>query len=157
LIIAAYGLKAGRLVVGPDWIDSVYLDIDGKLPAWATSDQIPLMLRTLLADRLGLKLHQESQTIPVYELVVGRSGPKMKEVEPAKFSSDILRSPRSRGFRGHLTMSKLAALLSDDLDQYIMDSTGLTGIYDIDLKWSAEEANAAPPSGQSPQVKTSRR
>jgi uncharacterized protein (TIGR03435 family) len=151
LIIAAYALKAGRLVVGPDWIDGIYLDIDGKLPAGTTKEQVPRMLQALLADRLGLRVHRESRIIPVYELTIGKAGPKMKEIDPSKFLDQILRSPVSRGFRGHVTMPRLAAILSDDLDQYIMDSTGLTGIYDIDLKWSADEATATPPAEQSPQ------
>jgi uncharacterized protein (TIGR03435 family) len=151
LIRRAYGLQADRQLVGPEWIDTLFLDINAKMPEGATKEQIPRMLRTLLVDRLRLTVHQESRTMPVYELTVGKAGPKMKEVDPSKFINEILRSPLSRGFRGHVTMSRLAAFLSQDLDRYVLDSTGLKAIYDVDLKWTADEAIAPLRAGEPPQ------
>ena len=40
------------------------------------------MLQGLLAERFGLKFHREMREMPVYVLVVGRSGPKFKESAP---------------------------------------------------------------------------
>ena len=84
----------------------------------------------------------------VYELTVGKTGLKMKEVDPSKFSDEILRFPRNRGFRGHLTMPLLAYLLSDSLDRYVLDSTGLKGIYDVNVRWTPDESNTLVGTGE---------
>jgi uncharacterized protein (TIGR03435 family) len=149
LISMAYGLQADQQLVGPEWIHTCFLDVNAKMPEGATKEQIPRMLQTLLADRLRLTVHQESRIMPVYELTVGKAGAKMKEVEPSKFSDQILRWPR--GLRGHLTMPKLAYLLSVSLGRNVNDSTGLKATYDIDLKWTPDEAGAPPGTGESPQ------
>jgi uncharacterized protein (TIGR03435 family) len=141
LIIRAYGLKMSQQLIGPDWIRPLLLDVQAKMPEGATKEQIPRMLQTLLAERLKLAVHQESRIMPIYELTVGKAGPKMKEVDPSKVSDQILRFPPNRGFRGHLTMPVLAYLLSDSLDRYVLDSTGLTAIYDVDVRWTPVEAN----------------
>lgn len=139
LISMAYGLQADHQLIGPRWADTLFLDIDAKMPEGATRKQVPRMIQTLLTDRLRLTVHQESRIVPVYELTVGKTGPKMKEVDPTQ-SNEILRL--RRGFRGHLTMAHLAALLSEGLGRYVLDSTGLQAIYDVDLQWMPDEAAA---------------
>jgi uncharacterized protein (TIGR03435 family) len=78
ILIAAYGVKAYQLT-GPAWLDSERYDIVAKVPEGATKDQLNLMLRSLLAERFHLTLHRETKELPVYELVVGKNGPKLKE------------------------------------------------------------------------------
>jgi uncharacterized protein (TIGR03435 family) len=151
LIMMAYGPLADQQLVGPEWIDTAFLDVNAKMPEGAAKEQIPRMLKTLLADRLKLTVHQESRIMPVYKLTVGKAGPKMKEVDPSKFINEIVLSPLSRGFRGRLTMPILADLLSQSLDRYVLDSTGLKAIYDLDLQWTPDEASALPGAGEAPQ------
>ena len=55
-------------------------DIVAKLPAGATKEQVPEMLKALLADRFKLKLHRDTRETPVYALVVAKGGLKIKEV-----------------------------------------------------------------------------
>ena len=86
--------------------------------------------------------------MPVYELTVGKAGPKMNEVDPSKSIDQILRWPR--GLRGHLTMPILAYLLSESHDRYVLDSTGLKAIYDVDLQWTPDEASVLPGAGEAP-------
>ena len=150
LIMRAYGPLAGQQLVGPEWIRTAFLDVNAKMPEGAAKEQIPRMLQTLLADRLKLAVHQESRIMPVYELTVGKAGPKMKEVDPSKFIDQTLRWPRS-GLRGHLTMPGLAYLLSGETDRYVLDSTGLTAIYDVDFHWTPDEASALPGAAEPPQ------
>jgi uncharacterized protein (TIGR03435 family) len=42
-------------------------------------EQVKLVLRSLLKERFKLALHTEQKDIPVFNLVVGKNGPKLKE------------------------------------------------------------------------------
>jgi len=46
-------------------------------------EQLRLIEQHLLAERVKLAVHHESKEMPVFEMTVGRNGPKLKEsVEP---------------------------------------------------------------------------
>ena len=68
-------------ISGPDWMASTRFDVVAKLPADTARSGIPEMLRALLADRFKLAVHRETKELPMYALVVGKNGPKMKESE----------------------------------------------------------------------------
>ena len=83
LIMQAYRLSTYQLVGGPSWLDSERFDIVAKGPEGSRPDQVPLMLRGLLADRFKLKVHGETREAQIYALVVARSdgklGPKLSK------------------------------------------------------------------------------
>ena len=81
LLTTAYNLKAYQ-VKGPDWLDTERFSIVAKVPAGATKEQVPIMLQKLLVERFQIKFHHEAPEVPVYELVVGKGGPKLKESPP---------------------------------------------------------------------------
>src|SRR5215467_10908638 len=74
----AYKVKKYQ-ISGPDWMGSQRFDILAKLPDGASKDQVPEMLQDLLIQRFKLAVHHESKEQPVYELGVGKNGPKLKE------------------------------------------------------------------------------
>jgi uncharacterized protein (TIGR03435 family) len=74
----AYGVK-GFQISGPGWLDSERYDIVAKLPRGATKAEFMVMLQNLLAERFKLTLHREKKDLPMYALVVGKNGPKLKE------------------------------------------------------------------------------
>ncbi|HEY3826373.1 MAG TPA: TIGR03435 family protein [Bryobacteraceae bacterium] len=78
LISLAYGMKPYQ-VTGPDWMGAARFDIEGTLPAGASKDDVPKMLKSLLEDRFKLTSHLSSAEHPVLALVVGKGGLKMKE------------------------------------------------------------------------------
>jgi uncharacterized protein (TIGR03435 family) len=78
LILIAWDIKDFQLV-GPGWLDSQNFDIEAKVPAGATKDQAKVMLQNLLIERFHLTVHHESKEMKVDELLVGKSGPKLKE------------------------------------------------------------------------------
>jgi len=57
--------------------------IEATLPNGSRREQIPAMLRALLAERFGLATHVESRMIPAYDLVVAATGIRMRAVEAA--------------------------------------------------------------------------
>jgi uncharacterized protein (TIGR03435 family) len=81
LIRAAYKLKSYQLT-GPDWMNSQRFDMLAKMPEGATKEQVPDMLKALLADRFKLTVHNESKEHSVYALIVGKGGLKLKESAP---------------------------------------------------------------------------
>jgi uncharacterized protein (TIGR03435 family) len=86
LIMTAYDVKNYQ-VSGPDWLDNQRFDIVAKVPPGATKEQVQVMWQKLLAQRFGLKTHRETRSIPVYEIVVAKGGPKFKESAPAPADS----------------------------------------------------------------------
>jgi uncharacterized protein (TIGR03435 family) len=86
ILTNAYGVK-GYQINGPKWLDSERFDIVAKIPKGATKEQFQLMLQNLLAERFKLALHHETKDLPMYSLVVGKGGAKLKEsVEDATVS-----------------------------------------------------------------------
>jgi uncharacterized protein (TIGR03435 family) len=78
LIVDAYSVKRSQISGGPNWLDSERFDIVAKVPEGATKEQVKAMLQNLLAERFKLTLHRETKELPMYALVVGSKGPKLK-------------------------------------------------------------------------------
>jgi uncharacterized protein (TIGR03435 family) len=81
LLTLAYQVKGHQLSVQP-WMVTQRYDIQAKLPEGAKRGQIPAMMQTLLAERLGVKTHRENRELKVYALVVAKDGPKLKAAAP---------------------------------------------------------------------------
>jgi uncharacterized protein (TIGR03435 family) len=78
LLLKAYDLKSYQLI-GPSLIDRNKYDIFAKIPSGATTANINLMLQKLLAERFGMTVHRERRSLSLYELVVAKGGPKLRE------------------------------------------------------------------------------
>src|SRR6266404_939850 len=78
LVMQAYDIKS-YLLVAPSWANADRFVIIAKVPASATKEQARLMLRSLLIERFHLTVHHESKEMQVYDLIVGKSGHKLKE------------------------------------------------------------------------------
>lgn len=148
----AYSLTTDAQLAGPDWINQkvVRYEVTGKAPPQTPDDQLRLMLQALLKDRFQITMHTEEREITHYELVVGKSGPKLKEstVGPGEATG----TARLDGIRSNrMQMNKLAMLLSRMTRMPVLDKTGLAGFYQFDLRY-ANEVSPAPeetPAGPS--------
>jgi uncharacterized protein (TIGR03435 family) len=69
----AYDVQVSQ-IVGPDWLDCISLDIIAKAGNGVGTDQLRLMLRTLLADRFKVSLHRETREIQSAVLTVAKGG-----------------------------------------------------------------------------------
>jgi uncharacterized protein (TIGR03435 family) len=78
LVMLAYTLHPYQLS-GPSWLETERFDIVAKVADGATKEQVPLMVQGLLAERFHLMLHRDKKEGTVYDLVVGKIGPKMLE------------------------------------------------------------------------------
>jgi uncharacterized protein (TIGR03435 family) len=163
----AYGMKSDLVLGAPGWASGTRYDIQAKLldadgiDLEALSDkELQPILRTMLVDRFQLKVHTETKTLPLYELVVAKGGPKLK-ASPAA-TPDSQEMPHDGSTTVHhgeisgtgVTMARVSSLLSDAVRRTVVDKTGLPGSYDVALKWTPDEDAAkdagapadAPPS-----------
>jgi uncharacterized protein (TIGR03435 family) len=91
----AYGVPDYRLV-GPDWLDQVRVDILATIPAGASRQLVPEMLRQLLAERFGVVTHRESRVMSGFELVRDKKPITMREVAPLnEFDKVFANDPNS--------------------------------------------------------------
>jgi uncharacterized protein (TIGR03435 family) len=140
LIEDAYGVRRDQISGGPSWIGSDRYDIIAKAEGEGTltHDRAMQMLQTLLADRFQLKVHRETKETPVYELVVGKNGPKLKASSADAKGRNFV-SANSAGMHMEATngtMDQLARQLSVTAGRPVIDKTGLTGYYAYTLDWA---------------------
>ncbi len=158
LIQAAYGIREDLISGAPSWADSARFDIDAKVAGSdvdalkkLTPEQRRLILQPLLADRFKLKMHTETKQLPVYELVLAKGGSKLNEATPGDTYANGIKGPDGVGRggmmkvgRGQLTsqavpMTSLANMLAQQLHRTVIDKTGLTGKYDVELTWTPDQ------------------
>jgi uncharacterized protein (TIGR03435 family) len=155
------GINQNQVIGEPSWSTADRFDIEAKvaaedLPTMArmTFEQRRTMFQQILAERFKLVAHHETHELPIYQLVIGKNGSKLKESAPDDPSSA---TPARKGMMfglGKVTatggsMSMFITPLSRQLGRIIVDKTGLTGKYDFTLEWTPE-GGAPPPAGASP-------
>ncbi len=167
-IRVAYRVKNYQ-VTGPDWLSERF-NVDAKLPAGASRDQVPDMLQALLVSRFEMKFHRASKEFPVYALTVAPGGAKLKEspLDKEDESAAAVRGGATdvsaSGGRGgvsvnlgrgsfftfadnkleakKLTMVNFTDMLARFMDRPVVDHTGLQANYDISIALTPEEYRA---------------
>jgi uncharacterized protein (TIGR03435 family) len=164
LIRQAFQLQDFQIAGGPDWIASAPYDVVARLEGPPSPPMMAAMLRAVLADRFKLRTRMETREMPVFALVRahddGRLGPGLKPSTmdcAAAVAAARAGGPQppigpggcgGRGGAGMYTTGgtpifQLVTTLSQQLGRTVIDRTGLTGAFDIDLRWT-------PTSGQLP-------
>jgi uncharacterized protein (TIGR03435 family) len=165
-VVAAMVLPLRRVFGWPDGIDTERYTISAKMPDGAPQAALQVAIRNLLKDRFKLVTHQETRELPIYNLVLARSdgrlGPALKEssaecqaavreygqavrqgaptqAPPAAVARCISSQPGIGMFSMNGTsLGALVNLLPQFVERQVIDRTGLTGIYDLTLKWTPE-------------------
>ncbi len=145
LIRFAYGLQDYQVSGASGWMDSAAYDIKAKAENDTVSDFRPL-LQALLADRFQLKFHRETKELPIYALMVGKTGPRLHAVNGAGPGVGM-RKGRFNG-RG-ADMPTLASVLSGQLGRLVLDRTGVSGFYDFTLTFEPDDSRTADTAGPS--------
>jgi uncharacterized protein (TIGR03435 family) len=140
----AYDVKAYQ-IIGPDWLnsDAASYDILATAPPGTPSKQIPLMLQTLLAERFKLAVHRETRMLPVYELVVGKNGPKLTPAKSGGRSST--NSSNGNVTATSVSMAELAHQLSRTraIGRPVIDKTGIEGEFDFTYEYAPDDNDSA--------------
>ena len=162
-IRVAYRVKEFQ-VLGPEWLSGARYDVDATLPA-GSRGQVPEMLQSLLADRFQLKVHRDTKELPVYALIVGPGGPKMKESPPEEGGATpkavevtanggpggVSMNLQNGGYFNFgdnkiearkMDMTTFADTFSRFLDKPLVDMTKLTATYDFTVTLTPEDYRA---------------
>ena len=135
LITKAYKVKAFQ-VTAPEWMKTERWDVQATLPEGARPAQVSEMLRALLEERFKLKIHFEDKEHSAYALVVDKGGPLLKEADPAasKSTGPRVGTPESVHFMFKaINMEDFAGMMSSLSDRPVVDATGLSGKYEIEM------------------------
>src|ERR1051325_4499381 len=184
-VACAYDIPAARStqdITGfPKWAEELFeiqatFSVKDQARDVSPSDRRE-MLQSLFADRFKLVVHRERKEVPSYARVMARKdgtlGPQL--LPTPKACADWLAGvgqgeqpmlfgdlPCGRGEmranvmrQSRAPLSQLASLLSPRVGRPVEDRTGLTGMYALDLRWSAEpspqvSSGAALPSAALP-------
>lgn len=104
-LIFAYGLKPYQ-ITGPGWMETERYEIEAKIPAGANWEQVTAMLQTLFAERFHLVARRETKDLPVYVLMAGKGGPKLKAaVQTSGGGPEVIRPKISHGADGFPTIA----------------------------------------------------
>jgi uncharacterized protein (TIGR03435 family) len=140
----AYDVKAYQ-IVGPDWLnsDAASYDIIATASRETSSQQIRLMLQSLLAERFRLAVHRETRVLPVYELVVGKNGPRLTPAAPGGRS--MTNSKNGTVSATNVSMAELAHQLSrtSAIGRPVFDKTGIEGAFDFTYEYTPDDNDSA--------------
>ena len=162
LIGDAYGVRESLIFEGPAWIASDRWSVSAKAPRVATPAEMRTMMQRLLEERLALKAHRETRDLPTYHLVLARrDGQLGAQVKPAAVDCEPFRTAQrpigdaplkanaasacamqvrwgtgvTTRYFPDTTMLQLASSLETNANRVIIDKTGLSGRYDIEVTY----------------------
>ncbi len=173
MIRNAYGVQGFQIVGGPDWVNTDRWDIVAKAEGDVPREQMSAMMQALLADRFNLVIHRETREMPIYALRLARGdgafGPQLRR--SVTDCAALMADARARGgtppsrVNGRVScgmsinngrmevnadgMPNLVRNLAPIVGRIVVDKTGLTGSFDLDLTW-APEAQAGSSESATP-------
>ena len=152
VIANAYEVRIFQVEGGPAWLASDRFDIVAR-GREGTPDRLrPAMLRQLLAERFKFVSHFETKEQQIYSLVLlrsdGRLGPGLTPAAPGSDSGAPLTSLANGVGRiagKGVLLEMFARVLTGEFGQMVINRTGLSGRFDLDLRFTPASSPAAAP------------
>jgi uncharacterized protein (TIGR03435 family) len=168
LISNAFDIRPDLISGLPQWAEDAHYDLTAKtldpnLDALSklTGKQRDAMLAAVLESRFELRVHEETKQLPVYDLAIAKGGSKLKPtiwtdptIVPKGADSGL--PPGSIQIRTDsvnvqmtataIPVFELAVNLALVLQRTVIDTTGLSGKYDLSLKWMSNDASMSAAS-----------
>ena len=170
LLNGAFGLEVYQFPERPSWMVPDFLSVSARLPANTTKDQFQEMLRNMLIERFSLVWHWKESEATKYRLVRDPAGVKLHEsapdagpavvnygvpggttlgkdrfpILPEGVSALVGMANHHRWRSSNVTTADIAFVLRLELKTEVVDQTGLTGHYDVDLRWESPSVDMGP-------------
>jgi uncharacterized protein (TIGR03435 family) len=147
LIDLSYGVHPSQIIDAPAWVRNEKFDVVGTQPGEDEpgGSQWLAMIRNLLTDRFALKLRREQRDLASYVLTVGKSGPK--NLTPSTSTNPNPSLEFNLAPNGVVLPARNAALgqfcqmmQQVVLDRPVVDRTGISGRFDFQLVFLANES-----------------
>jgi uncharacterized protein (TIGR03435 family) len=140
LIRQAFGWRDLQMTGGPPWIKTDGFDVvaEAGQSAPVERSRVKNMLQVLPEDRFRLRWHEQVRETAGYALRVASGGPKLAPAKdgPGRTRMGDLSDP-------HMSLDSLCQILEFDLAKPVVDQTGLSGTYAIQLQWARMNPSAA--------------
>jgi len=170
-ITNAFGVPNYTIIGGPAWMRADRYDLDARAAGEASRAEVMLMLQTLLAERFQFRMHRETRELPAYVLTVARGGAKLT---PSKDGGCVDRSPANRNslpdsekrpncgnnlLTGRINPPNMtwsavridtrgiAEALAGYFRRPVVDRTGLTGFFDLQIDLPPLSPATSPDGG----------
>ena len=162
LVRLAFQLQDNQLVGGPKWLFDDRFDVMGSGTSPGREGPLFDKLKAMLADRFKLVTHVETRELSIYQLVLARRDGKLGDKLTHSTTDCTPTAPNGRGrgqtalpapgerpkcgfmigpgrlMVGGQTMAAFATNLSRFVGGIVVDKTGLTGTYDIELTYAPD-------------------
>jgi uncharacterized protein (TIGR03435 family) len=154
MLLVGYEMHKKQIVNEPDWARSEIWDVKGvpDTPGKPSLRQLQGLVRKALVERFGLVTHTEPREMEVFALTVAKGGHKMT---PSAGDPNGLPNENDNGDAivnmriENMSMKEFALLMKFFTDKPVVDQTGLSGRFDFQMKWTADESRA-PADGSAP-------
>jgi uncharacterized protein (TIGR03435 family) len=154
LVSFAYSLRPNQVTGGPKWVNEELYDIVAKVEnqrdlgdaGTLFRSTYRVMVQSLLADRFNLKMHKETQDLPVYSLVIDKRGVKAQPVQPTSEQGRLLINLNH--IEGHMTLDTFVQILTGQLGRLVVNKTDLVGLYDVKLDFMPEQIQPVGADGE---------
>jgi uncharacterized protein (TIGR03435 family) len=88
----------GQIAGGPGWMDTDRFDIEATMGPETSNGDMRTMIRSLLAERLKLKVHIERRELPVFVLETAEGNRNQAaQMRPVAIDCDAVRAARANG------------------------------------------------------------
>ena len=136
----AFGVDASQVRGLPGWAATELYDVSAKAEDGVGLSRVELQprLQCLLEDRFHLKAHREVEQQSGFALVVAKGGVKLVRSKADTFLNFRVDVSAGRLAGRNWTMAYLASELRGPAGFPVVDRTGLTGTYDLDVRYAPE-------------------
>ena len=147
LVLDTYHLKRFQLDGAKGWMQTDHWDIEAVFPVIAGRsnfqgglDRLP----SLLEERFHFASHREIRQLPVFTLSIAKGGPKLKASDLSDGKQGWYRELAPRADPTGITTFRMdfkvfSNALGGKLNLPLVDSTGITGNYDITLTFTPQD------------------
>lgn len=167
LIQQAYDVRDFQISGGPGWMNTERYDIvaKGDGPGVSEADLVKMTdqqrddfqkqmqekLIALMADRFQLKVHRETKELPVYALIIGKSGIRIRHTSDNFSDQSSVKMRRNDAGKAEITgtevpLAFLARQLSNQVGRPVLDKTDLKGNYDFKVVFAPDLNDPDGPS-----------